>query len=36
MIYTEEEIKKYLEILDNYRTLERGGSKSLVSSCVEC
>ena len=36
MIYTEEEIKKYLEILDNYRTLERGGFKSNISSCVGC
>ena len=36
MSYTEEEIKKYLNILHNYKEESEGIKKSKVSSCLGC
>ena len=36
MSYTEEEIKKYLDILHNYKVESEGGKKTTVASCLGC
>ena len=36
MTYTEEEIKKYLDILHNYKLESEGVKKGVVASCLGC
>ena len=36
MSYTEEEIKKYLDILHNYKVEREGGIVSTISKCCNC